>query len=221
MLSKNSEAPTALTVEASNLPVNLRGKTNMNSLTKSDLNFHGVALTPVAEMPGIWLTANQLGCALEYADDKAVQRIYSRHSDEFTVQMTQVVRVTTPGGAHDCRVFSIRGSHLIAMFARTSVAKEFRRWLLDILDRQSTLSTPLTSQPSERELHAYNVQAMFDYFRIINDTWKLQIEPALRTIESPLAGRLHDRFSDGMFFMTRIKQRALGELREGEIARIR
>jgi prophage antirepressor-like protein len=32
------------------------------------------------------------------------------------------------------RIFSLRGAHLLAMFARTKVAKEFRRWVLDILD---------------------------------------------------------------------------------------
>lgn len=34
------------------------------------------------------------------------------------------------------RIFSLRGCHLIAMFARTPVAKEFRKWVLDILDRE-------------------------------------------------------------------------------------
>lgn len=34
------------------------------------------------------------------------------------------------------RILSLRGAHLIAMFARMPVAKEFRRWSLDILDRE-------------------------------------------------------------------------------------
>lgn len=35
------------------------------------------------------------------------------------------------------RIFSLRGAHLIAMFSRTPVAKEFRKWVLDILDKES------------------------------------------------------------------------------------
>jgi hypothetical protein len=35
----------------------------------------------------------------------------------------------------DTRIFSTRGCHLIAMFARTPLAKEFRRWVLDVLDQ--------------------------------------------------------------------------------------
>lgn len=34
------------------------------------------------------------------------------------------------------RIFSLRGAHLIAMFANTPIAKEFRKWVLDILDRE-------------------------------------------------------------------------------------
>ncbi|HGY2352670.1 TPA: Bro-N domain-containing protein [Citrobacter farmeri] len=108
----------------------------MNSVAKTELNFHGISLLPVPDLDGIWLTANQIGYALQYADDKAVQRIYSRHIDEFTGRMARVVSLTTPSGRQATRVYSLRGAHLIAMFARTPVAKEFRRWVLDILDRE-------------------------------------------------------------------------------------
>lgn len=112
------------------------GNIDMNSLTKTELNFHGISLLPVPDLDGIWLTANQIGYALKYADDKAVQRIYSRHVDEFTEKMARVVSLTTPSGRQEARVYSLRGAHLIAMFARTPVAKEFRSWVLDILDRE-------------------------------------------------------------------------------------
>ncbi|HBC6429463.1 TPA: Bro-N domain-containing protein [Citrobacter amalonaticus] len=108
----------------------------MNSVAKTELNFHGISLLPVPDLDGIWLTANQIGYALQYADDKAVQRIYSRHIDEFTGRMARVVSLTTPSGRQETRVYSLRGAHLIAMFTRTPVAKEFRRWVLDILDRE-------------------------------------------------------------------------------------
>ncbi|WP_162558769.1 BRO-N domain-containing protein, partial [Salmonella enterica] len=92
----------------------------------TQLAFHKTTFTPICHNNRIWLTATEVGLALEYADDKAVQRIYSRHSDEFTDMMTRVVKVTTPRGMQESRVFSLRGAHLIAMFARTPVAKEFR-----------------------------------------------------------------------------------------------
>lgn len=153
MRSVNGEAPA--TCDSWGFSVsNPCEKTNMNIVANTDLNFHGVILTPVNDAPGTWLTASQIGYALKYADDKAVQRIYSRHADEFTDKMTGVVNLTTPSGKQATRVFSLRGAHLIAMFARTSVAKEFRRWVLDILDQE------IAHSPEESPLYRYCVKVI-------------------------------------------------------------
>jgi prophage antirepressor-like protein len=133
---KNDEALTTCDSQGSLSNKSREGNIDMNSVAKTELNFHGISLLPVPDLDGIWLTANQIGYALQYADDKAVQRIYSRHIDEFTGRMARVVSLTTPSGRQETRVYSLRGAHLIAMFARTPVAKEFRRWVLDILDRE-------------------------------------------------------------------------------------
>lgn len=108
----------------------------MKSIANNQLTFHNTKVNTVHESGQIWLTSSELGAALQYSDDKAVQRIYSRRSDEFTEQMTRVVKVTTPRGQQETRVFSLRGAHLIAMFSRTTIAKEFRKWVLDILDNE-------------------------------------------------------------------------------------
>lgn len=109
----------------------------MHIVAKSDLNFHGKALIPVSNITGTWLTSSDLAKALEYSNSRAVTMIYNKYADEFTSGMTQVLEVSTTGNYRKkVRVFSLRGAHLIAMFARTTVAKEFRRWVLDILDRE-------------------------------------------------------------------------------------
>lgn len=192
----------------------------MNIIAKSELNFHGITLQPVSNLDGIWLTSNQIGYALDYADDKAVQRIYARHSDEFSEKMTRVVNVTTPSGNQQTRVFSLRGAHLIAMFARTSVAKEFRRWILDILDREVAINMPCSPAPSEREVQAYNLGALASHYEFMYSAWKTQIYPALIAIESPLASRLYDRFSDGAVYLSMAKKVAEGQLLPGEKPRI-
>lgn len=196
------------------------GNIDMNSVTKTELNFQGVSFQTISDIDGIWLSANQIGFALQYADDKAVQRIYARHCDEFTEKMTRVVKLTTPGGNQETRVFSLRGAHMVAMFARTPVAKEFRRWVLDILDREVSINIPAMKMLSDREIHAHNANAMFDYFEVMCEAWFNQIEPALRAIESPLAGRLHDRFNDGAAFIYMIKEYADQQLQQGERPRI-
>ena len=106
--------------------------------------FNNKSLSIINKNGKVWMTARQLGVGLGYSDDKTVQRIYTRHSDEFTDEMAGVVKLTTPkGGTQEARVFSPRGCHLIAMFARTPFAKEFRKWVLDVLEK---LNQPFQSE---------------------------------------------------------------------------
>ncbi|HCB0479504.1 MULTISPECIES: P22AR C-terminal domain-containing protein [Klebsiella] len=148
---KNDEALTTCDSQGSLSKKSSEGNIDMTSVQNKELTFHNTSFAYM-EMGGqVWLTAAEVGQALEYADDKAVQRIYSRHADEFTAQMTGVVKLTTPSGKQESRVFSLRGAHLVAMFARTPKAKEFRRWVLDILDREVAHS-PIAKQFSDEEL---------------------------------------------------------------------
>ncbi|MDG6290332.1 Bro-N domain-containing protein [Glaesserella parasuis] len=101
------------------------------------LTFQNTTLSVINKNNHTFLTANDLGTALEYADPtKAIVKIYDRNADEFTAEMTALIELQTAGGKQQVRVFSLRGAHLIAMFARTKVAKDFRKWVLDILDRE-------------------------------------------------------------------------------------
>ena len=82
-----------------------------------------------------WVRGIQIGYALEYKNPaQAIAKLFDTHADEFTDAMTAVVKLPTEGGEQDVRIFSLRGCHLLAMFARTKVAKEFRKWVLDVLD---------------------------------------------------------------------------------------
>jgi hypothetical protein len=65
-----------------------------------------------------------------------MKRLFDRHADEFTASMTAVVKLPTAGGDQETRIFSLRGCHLLAMLSRTKIAKTFRAWVLDILDKE-------------------------------------------------------------------------------------
>jgi len=83
----------------------------------------------------IWITSSELAFALGYKHADSVTRIYNRKSDEFTSDMTKVI--DNPQTVNlTVRVFSLRGCHLITFFARTPVAKEFRKWVLDVLENE-------------------------------------------------------------------------------------
>ena len=108
----------------------------MNNLIK----FQNTELTLTSHNNQLWLASKELAKGLGYADTKAVTRIYNRNREEFTSDMTCGVKLTSQGQVREIRVFSPRGCHLIAMFARTPFAKEFRKWVLDVLEQYNTCS---------------------------------------------------------------------------------
>lgn len=99
-----------------------------------------------------WLQAAQIALALGYTREDAVSRLYSRNSDEFGPGMTETVNLTVSGNLQrETRIFSLRGAHLLAMFARTKVAKEFRHWVLDVLE--GVAEAPHSSRPKQILTH--------------------------------------------------------------------
>ena len=100
------------------------------------LCFNEVQFDVIPQNSRPWIRGIQIGSALKYENpDTAIRKLYQSHADEFTPAMTAVVTLPTEGGPQETRIFSLRGCHLLAMFARTPVAKQFRRWVLDVLDK--------------------------------------------------------------------------------------
>lgn len=125
------------------------------------LSFNNVDLTPIDNGDGqIWFASTDLAKALGYSRSDKVSRIYDRRKDEFTNTMTTVSKVGVKGFGNgesekDIRLFSLRGCHLVAMFARTKVAAEFRAWVLNVLDKHMAESkVPLSIQQSLNAVHA-------------------------------------------------------------------
>lgn len=101
------------------------------------LTFQSTKLDIVDRKGQRWLRAGQIAHALGYRDATSAARdLYRRHASEFPDDMTQVIKLKTKGGTQDVRVYSLRGVHLFAMLARTPKAQEFRRWVLDVLEKE-------------------------------------------------------------------------------------
>lgn len=110
----------------------LREKIDMNSLSFNAIQFHPVQHN---DEQVVWITSTELAHALGYKQENAVSKIYNRKADEFTSKMTQVIENPQLPNL-GMRIFSLRGAHLIAIFSRTPVAKEFRKWVLDVLENE-------------------------------------------------------------------------------------
>ena len=156
-----------------------------NGASMKALSFNGVSLTPVHHNSQIYLTSSELAQALGYSCADSITRIYNRNADEFSPEMTTTVKMTvvrkTGKVEMDNRIFSLRGCHLIAMFARTAVAKEFRQWVLDILDKEvgepvvyvckSTLTTPDDRRPLVNAVRMLQERTQISYeyaYKLVN-----------------------------------------------------
>lgn len=106
--------------------------------TMNALVFQSATLNPVQQNDNqVWVTASDLAKALGYSRSNAVSQIFERNQSEFSTSMTQVIE--NPQNLNlRLRIFSLRGAHLVAIFARTPVAKEFRKWVLDLIEKKES-----------------------------------------------------------------------------------
>ncbi|KXB17692.1 BRO-N domain-containing protein [Xylella fastidiosa] len=166
--------------------------------------FSGQSLSIIDRDGMPYLSARELACALGYADERSVLRIYARRTDEFTEQMTCVVKLTPQGDqARDIRLFSPRGCHLVAMFARTSVAAAFRRWVLDVLEvlpsiRKTGSYTATGTLVNDDALCA--IWFLCDHFKKLHEMSRVNKVPqALYWLgATEISGELDTRLLEGM-----------------------
>lgn len=127
------------------------------------LCFNDFVFIPIQHNNQPWIPARQLANALGYKDERSVHKIYERNKDEFSSMMSTVVNLTTGVMELPTRIFSLRGCHLLAMFARTPVAEAFRKWCLDVIERYGdrvpveqpvTISTSTITAEQQAQLHA-------------------------------------------------------------------
>ncbi|MEI3451889.1 MAG: BRO family protein [Bilophila wadsworthia] len=93
---------------------------------------------PVTHQNLPWIRSTELAHALGYKREDILGKLYRKNADEFTPDMTQLIEIVDNTGSVfpvKLRIFSLRGCHLLAMFARTPVAKAFRKWVLDVIER--------------------------------------------------------------------------------------
>ena len=119
------------------------------------LVFNEITLSPVTYQNSLWIRATELARALGYSDTRKIAHLYERNADEFTPDMTQLIEIsdvpemgTLENLKRKARIFSLRGCHLVAMFARTPVVKAFRRWVLDVLDKLDAEQHAAPSSPT-------------------------------------------------------------------------
>jgi len=113
----------------------------MNNLHNHLADFNGTSIEITDYNGQHWLTAEQVGIAIGFSQPrKGINKLFNRHADEFTEEMTCVVNVGTQGQSRQIRIFSPRGAWMLAMWAQTDKAKDFRTWVLDVLEEKTQMT---------------------------------------------------------------------------------
>lgn len=96
--------------------------------------FNGTEITMRQSDDGRWgITAEQLGNALGYLNPRiSIHSLIKKHREEIA-EFLGVTETITPGGKQETTIILDQGIMLLAMLARTDVAKSFRRWVADLL----------------------------------------------------------------------------------------
>jgi prophage antirepressor-like protein len=141
----------------------------------------------------VWVGAADIARALGYAEPGKVTRLFDRHKVEFTQSMTALFEMPTLGVSGNLvtktRFFTLRGAHLVAMFARTAKGQEFRRWVLDLIESQGQQHKSLIATYYEAKAKEV-AQAKFASMcgRGLNE--HKSVMPPLRSKVNELLGRL-------------------------------
>lgn len=144
------------------------------------LTFQKTTLSVINQQNQIWFSISDIASALGYKETNGVTRLYNAHQDEFTPCMTALMDMQTNGGIQKVRIFSLRGCHLIGMLSHTKVAKDFRKWVLDILDREvsqkteqiSPLAPALPKHSSNAALGLRSLLPLVIYYRDVSQMAK-------------------------------------------------
>lgn len=87
----------------------------------------------------VWLTREQIGTALEYADPiRNISKIHDRHKDRLNNFSVVVKLTTTDGKAYDTVVYSPKGIYEICRWSRQPKADAFYDWVYEVLEKLRT-----------------------------------------------------------------------------------
>lgn len=165
-------------------------------MTVPALVFDDTVFTVVDRDGQPWLRGAEIARALGYAREDAVSRIYSRKADEFSEEMSQTVNLTVSqnGGQlqREIRIFSLRGAHLLGMFANTPPAKRFRRWVLDVLEGKAQPARAAQAAPQQGDLFGGNGLQPFDELALLRQLNAAQAR-LVELLEIQIRGKKRNR----------------------------
>jgi prophage antirepressor-like protein len=145
----------------------------------------------------LWFIGADVGRALGYAQPQiSVSTLYKRHAHQFSDEETTITSLIMVENEppRNTRVFSRRGMHRLALYAKTKRAEVFQKWVLDLLEGKVKLPgtaelTPLQQTILENAPNWRDVYEMAQAGRTWAEISKELLMPILdvRALEAALS----------------------------------
>lgn len=129
------------------------------------------------------MTLPQIVGALGASPNQA-GNLYTRHADEFTPEMTRIIKQ----GRTRVRVFNRDGAWLIGMFARTPKAAAFRKWVITALAEHVDGAAALPPPETKEETIAHKLAIlMLAECSIVKSDWFRELTDELKQAKKTIA----------------------------------
>ena len=104
------------------------------------------------EKKEVWMTREQVGMALEYANPRdAIAKIHRRNKERLN-QFSGVVNLSTPSGVQKTTIYSTRGVYEICRWSQQPKANAFYDWVYEVLESLRKGDTVLIEKTKLKQL---------------------------------------------------------------------
>lgn len=106
------------------------------------------------EAGGQWIKGTELCQALGYKNPgQSAAGIYKHKKIEFPETMMRKMTVPTKSGKQEAIVFSVSGAYMLTFYSHTETAKAFRKWMMELIDKNGLNYLKHMMSPTASEQH--------------------------------------------------------------------
>lgn len=140
---------------------------------------------------------------------KKIRSIIAECDDEYRLvnfNETSYLRENPNGGDGIATVMYELTRDAFVLIAMGFTGKKALQWKINYINAFNRMEaelygTKITSGVTQEEKDAYNINALAKHYEAIYQIWKEELRHALKMLNSPIYGRLCDRFHDGYAFL--------------------
>lgn len=158
---------------------------------------------------------------------KKIRSVIAECDDEYhLVNFNEVVRDVSggDGAIRKMPMYELTRDAFV-LIAMGFTGKKALQWKINYINAFNRMEAELygnkiTSDITQEEKEAYNINVLAKHFDVIHQSWKNELYPILRKLESPIAGHLYDSFQYCGVFIKNLQQSLNSKLTSNQTPRL-